>query len=74
MLACLSNICRLFLSTRVTPNMAWNQYMARLLDNVFKNKIDRFTISDGDRQIRFESIFTILLLHSNNLLAIYLVQ
>ena len=70
MLACLSNSCHLFLSSQVMPNLVGIVYMTHLLDNVFKNKIDRFTISDGGRQIRFESMFTILLLHSNNLLAI----
>ena len=56
MLSCLCNNCCLFLSSQVTPILV---YMAHLLNDEFTAKIDRFTNSDGDRQIGFESIFTI---------------
>ena len=41
--------------------MAWHGvgFMARLLNNVFTNRIDHFTNEDGVRTTEFESIFTI---------------
>ena len=41
--------------------MLGNVYTAHLLDDIFTNKIDRFTKSDRDRLIGFESIFIIVL-------------
>ena len=59
MLAYLCNNCRLFCCSQVTPNLVCRRFMAHLLNNTFTNKIDRFTDYDGDRENKFESIFTI---------------
>ena len=41
------------------PNIAWHCFTAGQLHTIFANKIDRLTDCDGERQIMFESIFTI---------------
>ena len=43
------------------PNIFWCRFMACLLKATFKDKIDRFTYYDGDKQIGFESIFSKIL-------------
>ena len=61
MLACLCNYFRLFSCFQVMPNLAWyHHFTACLLDDTFTNKIDRFIDYDGDRETKFESIFTIV--------------
>ena len=43
-LACLSNNCRLFLCSLMTPKMGWHYFTASLLNEIHYNKIDCFTI------------------------------
>ena len=54
MLACLCNDCHLKCSSQVMPNLAWRHFLASLLDNTYKNKIDCFTYCDRDRETKFE--------------------
>ena len=56
--ACLRNTCCLFNSSQVMPNFSLHHFTAHLLNVVFTNKIDRFTVLD---EIMFEYIFTITL-------------
>ena len=54
--------CCVFFSFQAMPKLGWRCFAARLLNAIFTTKMYRFTYWDGDRETKFEYIFTILLL------------